>query len=232
MLQRWNTNLPTFAVNAHNAVGEITAADDPTAKLPNFESLIRDPSNPAQYASAAPMMPLVLGDGQGRFLSLTRTQYFLLRHWHRKVFTPGSRAAFGRGERLDRVALANCLGGCFSPGIELSFPIRDITIHQRDWRSSAGGPFRIRTAPLDYTKAERGKPFLTVGYVPLRDALLEPGDLSKFMAVPWHADYNHCAVHPISPNPGNDPTLYWSWPAERPVMVYPQALARFDAANG
>jgi hypothetical protein len=52
------------------------------------------------------------------------------------------------------------------------------------------------------------------------------------MAAPWHADYNHCAIHPINPNPNSDPTLYWSWPAERPVMVHPQALSRFDAASG
>ena len=232
MLQRWSTNLPKFAVKAHNAIGAITAADDPTVKIPNFEKLIRNPSIPAQFVPGAPMMPLSLGDAEEPFLALTLTQYFLLRQWHGKVFVPGSRANLGPGEMLDRVALANCLGGRFSPGIELSFPMRDVKIYQREWRLSAGGPFRIRAAVLDYTAAQVGRPFLTVGYVPLRDAPLEPGDLSKFMAVPWHTDFNHCAVHPINPNPNNDPTLYWSWPAERPVMVYPQALSRFDAESG
>jgi hypothetical protein len=232
MLQRWNTNLPKMAVKAHDAIGNITPADDPTARIPNFDKLIRNPFSPAQYVSPSPMMPLALGDAQTPLLSLTQTQYFLLRQWHRKVFAPGARDALGPGEQLDRAALANCLGGRLTPGIELSFPMRDAAIYQRDWRGSAGGPFRIRAAPLAYAKAERGRPFLTVGYVPLRDAPLEPGDLSKFMAAPWHADYNHCAIHPINPNPNSDPTLYWSWPAERPVMVHPQALSRFDAVSG
>jgi hypothetical protein len=178
------------------------------------------------------MMPLALGDGKEPFLSLTHTQYFLLRQWHRKLFTPGPRATLGTGETLDRVALSNCLGGRLGPGIELSFLMRDINIYERNWRTAAGGPFRIRAASMDYTAAQQDTPFLTVGYVPLRDVPLEPGDLSKFMAVPWHTDYNHCAVHPISPNRNNDPILYWSWPAERPVMVYPQALSRFDAKTG
>ena len=69
--------------------------------------------------------------------------------------------------------------------------------------------------------------FLTVGYVPLHPgpdgispAPLEPGDVSKFMAVPWHTDYNSCATHNTAPNPGNSTTLYWSWPAQRPVQIH------------
>ena len=52
----------------------------------------------------------------------------------------------------------------------------------------------------------------------------EPGDISKFMAIPWHTDYNSCATHPATANPkANDP-LFWSWPAQRPVAVYPAKL--------
>src|SRR4029077_7167183 len=80
--------------------------------------------------------------------------------------------------------------------------------------------------PLDYSRVQASQPFLTVGYVPLElrpdglSAPLEPGDTSKFMAIPWHTDYNSCATHPTSPNPLNSTTLYWSWPAQRPVNVF------------
>jgi len=230
MLQRWNTNLPAPAVAAHNRIGAITPADDPTQKIPYFDALIRNPSDPKTFATGAPMMPLALGDTDRPFLTLTHTQFFLLKQWHRHRFTPGPRNALGAGEDLDRVALANCLGGRFSPGIEVSFPVRDPNLYVRDWASA--GAFRINAARLDYAKARADAPFLSVGYVPLRTAPAEPGDLTKFMAVPWHTDYNHCASHPLDPNPANDQALYWSWPAERPVVVYPQALASFDPATG
>jgi hypothetical protein len=67
------------------------------------------------------------------------------------------------------------------------------------------------------------EPFLTEGYVPLRKSDLpdvEPGDTSKFMSVPWHTDYNSCATHNPDPNPVNNTTLFWSWPAQRPVAVH------------
>jgi hypothetical protein len=41
------------------------------------------------------------------------------------------------------------------------------------------------------------------------------------MALPWHTDYNSCATHPATNNPVKDTMLFWSWPAQRPVAVYP-----------
>jgi hypothetical protein len=69
---------------------------------------------------------------------------------------------------------------------------------------------------------------LTEGYVPFRGRKVEPGDVSKLMAIPWHTDYNSCATHQPNPNPLNNQTLYWSWPAQRPVAVY----AAKDMVNG
>ena len=232
MLQRWNTNLPAPAIAAHNRIGAITPADRPTDKIPDFDALIRNPDNPKSLLQGTPMMPLALGDTDRPFLTLTPTQYYLLRQWHKGVFTPQRRLRLGAGEEMDRVALANCLGGRFSPGIEVSYPVRDPNLFVQDWARTPGGPFRINAAPLDYSKARTDRAFLTVGYIPLRPFPLEPGDFSKFMAAPWHTDYNHCASHPPESPSNTDQTLYWSWPAERPVVVYPQALARFDPATG
>ncbi len=121
----------------------------------------------------------------------------------------------------------------------MSFIVRDIKLYQQDWaKHSNGGPFRINARALDYSKASQDSPFLGVGYIPLRSESVEPGDLSKFMALPWHTDYNSCATHTPNPNPGGDvdmsvlkqdwkegmpafnTLLYSSWPAQRPVAVY------------
>ncbi len=237
MLQRWNTNLPSGAIRGHDMIGQIQPTDDPTAKIPNLKTLIRDPASAADTQTGSPMMPLSLGDAQKSFLSVSATQYFLLNQWHGNNYVQGGAAALGPGELLDRVTLQNCLGGRYSPGIEVSFPIRDTNLYVTQWQQQDCGPFRINQASLDYGTAQKGKPFLSFGYVPLQSHPVEPGDLSKFMSVPWHTDYNSCATHLPDPNPGaasTNPnilpnnTLYWSWPAERPFAVYPVALCQVD----
>jgi len=75
------------------------------------------------------------------------------------------------------------------------------------------------------------QPVLPVGsWIPLHDSHdgLEPGDMTKFMSIPWQTDYNSCSIHQASINTsglntatGNPLTLYWSWPSQRPDAVYP-----------
>lgn len=228
MLQRWNTNLPSVAINNHDMIGAIKPTDDPTSKIPNLKTLMRDPNSTSDTNTGAPMMPLSLGDANKSFLSVSQTQYFFLSQWHAKAYAPGPGPALGPGEKLDRITLENCLGGRYSPGIEVSFPIRDINLYIQDWQQQDCGPFRINQAPLDYSKATANKPFLTFGYIPLQAIPVEPGDVSKFMSVPWHTDYNSCATHLPDPNPQGNNTLFWSWPAERPVAVYPVSLCNYD----
>lgn len=242
MLQRWATNLPPGAVAAHDMIGAIQPADDPAAKIPNLARLIRNPDGDAvEIETGSPLMPLSLGDIGKSFLTVSRTQYFFLKQWHAKQYEPDGKIDLGPGERLDHAALANCLGGRYSPGIEVSFPVRDTHLYIADWRTVGCGPFRVNQAPLDYSKAAKGQPFLGVGYIPLHDFPVQPGDVSKFMSVPWHTDYNSCAVHVPDPNPNltdgsgmplNNNTLFWSWPAERPVQVHPKELCSYDEEDG
>jgi hypothetical protein len=238
MLQRWNTNISARAIGNHDMIGAIRPTDDPTAKIPNLKTLLRDPNSASDIETGAPMMPLSLGDAEKSFLAVSQTQYFLLSQWHAKACSSAPGPALGPGEKLDRITLENCLGGRYSPGIEVSFPIRDANLYIQDWQKQDCGPFRIDQARLDYSKATSDKPFLTFGYIPLHQPAipLEPGDISKFMSVPWHTDYNSCATHLPDPNPGgsidNNPqannTLFWSWPAQRPVAVYPVSLCNYD----
>lgn len=226
-LQRWTTNLPQRAIDAHEAVGAIGPGDPPEETILTGLAYIRDPNGDREQGLGAPLMPLSLGDSGDQFLSVSLTQYFFLQQWDRGLAAPDPGPPLGPGEYLDRATMANCLGGRFAPGIELTYIVRDPWIYEHDWRAIGCGPFRIRARPLDYRQAEASQPFLTGGYVPLHDAphaltpaRFEPGDITKFMAIPWQTDYNSCAVHPVWPNPTNATALYWSWPAQRPVTVH------------
>lgn len=230
--QMWNTYLPRFAIAAHEAVGNIGPEDDPDDTVLANLAFIRNPNVPDEDQVGAPLMPLSLGDAGKPFLSLSRTQYFLLERWAAGAFSPDAPAApLGHGEYLDRATLQNCLGGRFSPGIDLTFIVRETSLYRSDWRAAGCGPFRVHEKPLDYARAGQPSgdpeapqiPGLGFGWQPASDnaaAGLEPGDISKFMALPWHADYNSCAIHQTAPNPLESNTLYWSWPAQRPVSVY------------
>ncbi len=219
-LQKWTTNLPGEATSAHDIVGRITAQDRPSERL-HVPSLIRDPNEKEASSEGPPRMPLALGDAGKSFLSLRPTQYFFLKQWFDEHFHAGSGAKLGPGEQLDKSVLVNCLGGRFNPGIDMTFIVRQPEIY-RDWPGAGVGPFRIRAKKLDYETAQHDRPFLSEGYIPLRDkeATLEPGDTQKFMAIPWHTDYNSCAIHQPQNAPSSAVTLYWSWPAQRPVAVY------------
>jgi hypothetical protein len=229
LLQRWNTNLPQAGIAGHELVASIKPADDPKAKIPNLRNLIRDPNNIDEDDQGV-KMPLALGDAMKSFLALSPTQYFLLNQWHAGK-SVGPAPSLGGGEKLDKVVLENCLGGRYSPGIDLTFIVRDVNLYHQDWQGSTG-PFRVNRQPLDYAAATRSDPFLQVGYLPLRTAMVEPGDLCKFMSQPWHTDYNSCAVHTPDPNAPDNNTLYWSWPAQRPVNVHPVAACSYDADKG
>lgn len=224
--QRWNTNLPEFAIKAHDAVGKICGTDDPATTIMAGLAFVRDPNLGAGSYQGVPFMPLSLGDNGRSFLSAALTQYFLLEQWDKGLATDDE-TNLGPGEQLDRDVLINCLGGRFSPGIDMTFIVRQPGLYIEDWRTVGCGPFRLHQAALDYSTVQKDRPFLRSGWTPCHaeDGGVEPGDASKFMSLPWHTDYNSCGTHETSPNPPEPSqpasnTLYWSWPAQRPVAVY------------
>jgi L-Lysine epsilon oxidase N-terminal/L-lysine epsilon oxidase C-terminal domain/Iron-containing redox enzyme len=227
VLQHWTTNLNADAISAHQQLADITAQDDPTATpLAGIKAVFRAPGCLDDQKNTA-LMPLHLGEGQDSFLTLRQTQYFFLQRWSEGFdhFAAGSGHALGPGEALDKATFVNCLGGRFSPGIDLTFVMREPALYVRPWQKSGVGPFRVNSKNLNYSPGHDGAtPVLSCGYVPRHNEEgLEPGDLTKFMALPWHTDYNSCATHPPDPNPAGNRTLFWSWPAQRPVAVYAAA---------
>lgn len=231
-LQRWIANLNILGISAHERVEKISSSTDPTGNQLNGLGLIRVPVDPENLGtgSSAPVsgddrrMPLSLGDAGRSLLSLSETQFFYLQRWDAKAAT-GKPIELNAGEQLDKAALVAGLGGRFSPGIDMTYICRQPNLYVTKWQTSGTGPFRINPKPIHYDKVGKA-PFLSLGWIPLRPTSgdgLEPGDISKFMAIPWHADYNSCATHLPAPNPEFNNTLYWSWPAQRPVAIHKAA---------
>ncbi|GAB6041216.1 LodA/GoxA family CTQ-dependent oxidase [Endothiovibrio diazotrophicus] len=156
-------------------------------------------------SSGGTMMPYLAGDASigpdtktpSKFLRLTDTQYFMLEQWANGWFTGGEERSSHDGEALTRAVLENCVGGAFSPGIEMTWVSRLVALYR--------APFRI------HPRAEVPYP-LSLGWD--FAAGMEPGDVTKLMAVPWQADFNECSAQPVLGR-----TVWW-WPAQRPSFVY------------
>ncbi len=115
-------------------------------------------------------------------------------------------------QMLDKAALHFCLADAFHPGCELTWPIRHTSMYS--------SPFRIqhRVGPeRDY--GDR----LTQDIVRQVDGPLYgqgPGDLTRWMAIPWHGDTVFCRSGYESEL---DPYLPTYWPARVPNQVLTEA---------
>ncbi|ATB45431.1 LodA/GoxA family CTQ-dependent oxidase [Corallococcus macrosporus] len=175
---------------------------------PRFLHKIRNPSD--VNVLTPDLMPKMAGDNPitetlpRKFLTLTRTQYFFLKQYSDgKVDHSPPRATASPGALLDRAVLENCVGGAFCPGIEMTWIARDGNFFQDD--PDAGFRFKHRVRP-------EGQP-LQWDVNPHDGLGLEPGDASKYMALPWQADFNECSNQPVLQ------TSLWWWPAQRPYYV-------------
>ena len=161
-----------------------------------FLDILRGPGDENAIDSHIPvisMMPFLVGDdaigaeqeagalrASAKYLSLTDTQYFFLQQWAAGHFEPGTAPEAHPGQALSRAVLENCVGGAFSPGIEVGWIAREPAIYAE--------PLRIRAR-----LPTRGP--LSLGFDPAIG--LEPGDLTRYMALPWQADFNECATQRV-----------------------------------
>ena len=123
------------------------------------------------------------------------------------------------GERpatLDLAALHFCMGGPFHPGCEMTWPMRHVQMYR--------SPYRIRQFP-GMTQSDYGE-YLTQTTVTSTDGPLAasgPGDITKWMAVPWQSDTASCrAGYPFPPFP-TDPYIPTFWPSRVPNNVLTEA---------
>ncbi|GAA2087333.1 LodA/GoxA family CTQ-dependent oxidase [Kitasatospora saccharophila] len=117
---------------------------------------------------------------------------------------------------LDRAALDFCLADAFHPGCEVTWPIRHTTMYQE--------PYRILHRPDGQDEPDYG-PELTDRQALAADGPLHaqgPGDLTRWMAIPWQTDTASCRSGYESialPSVRYDPHVPTFWPARVPNHV-------------
>jgi hypothetical protein len=206
-----------------------------------------------------------------KFLRFTDYQLFILKQWADgcfinemedgwidpqtyPVFFPYPQTPPKTGGELDRGVLGNALGGAFCPGEELNWIVRNPSIYREPYRIKADRSVSdflqsAAQANQDHQQPTSIKDLNFNVENPLSQdndfaAGLQPGDLTKYMAVPWQADFNECTTNPnnityadwnnLYPDSENDQQLIrdekiWDtlwWPAHRPLQS--NELVGFD----
>jgi hypothetical protein len=109
---------------------------------------------------------------------------------------------------LDRAVLDECLGGPFHPGCEMTWPMRQPLLYD--------APFRLRRQIAD----ERDWGPVMTSVIALAEdgplAFSGPGDVTRWMAVPWQTDTSSCLSRYKHDVDGYLPTF---WPARVPNDV-------------
>lgn len=129
------------------------------------------------------------------------------RNRHVESLSPAEQVAM-----LDRAALHFCLADAFHPGCELTWPMR--------WMSMYSSPFRIRAREVGEKEPDYGDQldhqtlFADSKRGPL--AAQGPGDLTRWMAIPWQGDTVFCRS---GYEPNFDPYILSYWPARVPNHV-------------
>lgn len=195
------------------------------------------------------LMPMLCGNNPlsnvapDKFLAMTPTQLFFLRQWADGKFV-NECAEWGEGDAdcktpwtrppqsgtdIDRGVLSNALGGAFCPGGELSWIMMNPAIYSE--------PYRIHHATYLAGQLSLPKPIADKDGSPAADIAqgLEPGDLTKYIGIPWQADFHECTYQNINVtyenwndidlsstgDPAQESIAYnipW-WPAHRPIVV-------------
>jgi L-Lysine epsilon oxidase N-terminal/L-lysine epsilon oxidase C-terminal domain len=199
-----------------------------------------------------------------KFLRLTDYQLFLLRQWADGKFynevtegwvppvdpwRPYDNWVNQTGRDLDEGVLTNLLGGAFCPGGEVTWVIRNPSIYKDPYRLKADPNFyNFRQTAANSNQNAGVLPVPEEDYVAATGVNLsqdsnfrrglQPGDLTKYSALPWQADFNECSTQNINVtyedwnilNPDSEDDQWmkleekiWEtlwWPAHRPLQTY------------
>lgn len=201
----------------------------------------RKPGGDDQRVKAVPLM---LGDGvnypgsRESWLTLTPSQYAILGAWAKGDFVNDFVDAAAdavkqlddmplamRPEALTRAALDACSGGAFHPGVEITWPIRQTALYRTP--KDTPFPFRVAISTRKGLSQDVGLQLnpqnVFAGNLSRPDAGAPigpqaPGDLTRWMGVPWQGDAFSCQSVLTA---DGFPTPVW-WPALLPVDVLPE----------
>lgn len=154
---------------------------------------LRAPAGMPHPKPTSATMPKLLDDNNAPGLAVPPTQFVMFGQWAAGNFTsaPIVPPSPPRPADIDRAALEACIGGAFYPGIEVGWQIRNGKLYRE--------PFRLDHGAKSQYHGE--------------SAVIAAGHFSRQMALPWHADFNACAMDGSQQNYG------W-WPSARPDKVF------------
>lgn len=199
-------------------------------------------TGPEAFKEQQLKMPYMLGDGINydgsplQWFQFPELQYSYLSHWADGDFVDDRDQPEADAVRsledvdiaqqpaaLTQAALEPCSGGAFHPGVELTYYLRHREMYAIDHQQSSE-PFRIA---LD------GRPSLlqNVGLLLTPEVAFQgangtpppigmqmPGDLTRWMGLPWQCDAFSCQQVEMQ---DDFPTAVW-WPAQLPINVLPE----------
>jgi hypothetical protein len=185
--------------------------------------------NPDYKSAEEHTWPQIYGDNMTvpgtdarQYLTVTATQYSWLKLWRDGKFKADWNPAqpqpnclddmplAQRPSLLDRASLHYCLGGPFHPGCEMTWPMRNVSLYY--------APFRLRVRTPDNPEPDYGD-LLNPAVIKNTDGPLAasgPGDITRWMAIPWQTDTASCRAGYES---DYDPYLPTFWPARVPNHV-------------
>lgn len=200
---------------------------------PLREKIFNSFRNPDYKETEAHALPPFYGDGVANipldgnprnWLAVTHVQYNWLRQWAAGEFRPGFDPELvkprtldelplaDRPHALDKAALDFCLGGAFHPGCEATWPMRHTLLYSGFFRIKQLSPDQSRHQGLVLT------PEVAVSADGPIDGSL-PGDLTRWMVLPWQADTASCGA---GYEPQVNPFFPTFWPARVPNQVLPE----------
>lgn len=225
---------------------------DPSADNADFRreifALFRDPFNdgPNAFKEERMKIPYMMGDGvnfDGSPLQWFRfpiLQYEMLRAWAAGDFINDFDDAAldaitslediplaAQPAALSEAALEPCSGGAFHPGVELTYYLRLKEMYARNTDPRAE-PFRIAHGTRNRIAQNVGrlltpeKAFEGGNGAPAPLGPQGPGDLTRWMGLPWQCDAFSCQYVLMQ---DNFPTATW-WPALLPIDVLPEEYYR------
>jgi len=115
---------------------------------------------------------------------------------------------------LDEAAMHFCLSDAFHPGCELTWPVRHASMYR--------APYRIREREAGAADPSYGSTLDNNSVLAMNGPLFAqgPGDLSRWMAIPWQGDTAYCrSGYDLQ----YDPYLPTFWPARVPNQILTEA---------
>ena len=211
------------------------------------ESVFRKFRNPRNHSPDAfkeerLKIPYMMGDGVNydgsplQWFQFPELQYWYLEQWrdgnfvndlHDKVADDitgiEQLPVQDQPAALTEAALEPLSGGAFHPGVELTYYLRLPGMFARDHDKKAE-PFRILHGDRKTLVQDLG--LLLTPHIALHGTKTQkapigpqsPGDLTRWMGLPWQCDAFSCQIIPLQEN---FPAAVW-WPALLPIDVLPE----------